>query len=118
MNILQECLSEIDIVFPDVEICPCPLAEKDHKENPRVFAHTIHIENTICVCRAFSRLPISNQRGIIFHEMGHLYDYANPNSEIRKEIKDPEIRADMICELFFDIRIFYDSNKIQCVLED
>jgi len=51
----------------------CKLVEKDHARDSRVFAHVFHRHNkAICVCRAFSRLPLGHRIGIILHEIGHL----------------------------------------------
>ena len=51
----------------------CPLIEKDHKESPRVHAHVFHKQNrTICLAKAFNRLPLGHKVGIMLHEIGHL----------------------------------------------
>jgi hypothetical protein len=51
----------------------CPVVEKDHKEDPRVYAHVFHKpKKTICLCRAYDRLPLGHKLGIMLHEIGHL----------------------------------------------
>lgn len=50
----------------------CALAERDHKEDIRNYAHTYHYENTICLAEAFWELPRQYRDGIILHEIGHL----------------------------------------------
>lgn len=55
-----------------VKMRHCALAEKEHREKLRWYAHTYHYENTICVCNAFWDLPKDNREAIILHEIGHL----------------------------------------------
>jgi hypothetical protein len=51
----------------------CKLVEQDHKEDNRVYAHVFHKpKKTICLARAFDRLPLGHKIGIMLHEIGHL----------------------------------------------
>ncbi len=57
-----------------VRLCiGCHLAEKDHAEADRYYAHTLHIAATICVCEAFGELSTGSQYGVLLHEFGHIY---------------------------------------------
>lgn len=55
----------------------CPVAEEDHEEDPRYYAHTfcaLHPKgDTICVARAFEELDDRFKVGILLHEFGHLF---------------------------------------------
>lgn len=42
--------------------------EKDH----RVFAHTRHFPNVVCLHPKIESLPMENLRGILAHEIGHI----------------------------------------------
>lgn len=122
-DILNYALSFIDAdiceeFFIGVKIDQCNLAEQDHAEMERVHAHTMHKDRVICVCDSFWDLPDGNQLGIIFHELGHIMDSEMEESQLRCEVKDAEIRADMISELYFGMKIYYDKNKIQWVNEE
>jgi hypothetical protein len=72
--ILEHILAQFGFDPPDIFLDrSCKLIEKDHAKDPRVFAHVFHRRNkAICVCRAFSRLPLGHRIGIILHEIGHL----------------------------------------------
>ena len=51
----------------------CKLSERDHAEDPRVFAHVFcDRTDTICLCKDFDLLPAGHKIGIILHEIGHL----------------------------------------------
>lgn len=50
----------------------CALADEDHKQTKRYYAHTYHKEGVICVAGAFYRLPVNYRLGILLHELGHL----------------------------------------------
>jgi hypothetical protein len=51
----------------------CADVEKDHKEDPRVYAHVFHKPNkTMCLSRAFDKLPLGHKLGVMLHEIGHL----------------------------------------------
>lgn len=53
-------------------IIGCPIAEKDHKDSPRQYAHALHLDNVICVTHKMEELPTKNLVGIFFHEFGHI----------------------------------------------
>lgn len=50
----------------------CAIADRDHRENIRNYAHTYHYPRTICLAEAFWELPREYRDGIILHEIGHL----------------------------------------------
>lgn len=71
---LRQIKLHVDPAPRNVRLCVgCHLAEKDHVEAERYYAHTFHLVNAICVCEAFSELPTGTQYGILLHEFGHLY---------------------------------------------
>jgi len=72
-----------------VAVKHCELAEKDHREEFRVYAHTFHRKNVICVCSAFNSLPDTWRLAILLHEVGHLLagqraSEASANEAVRK----------------------------------
>lgn len=55
-----------------VEVRWCSMAQKDHDESPRQYAHTFHRkEPVVCVCREWWDLPRGYRDGIMAHEVGH-----------------------------------------------
>ena len=60
--------------FPYVRLDrKCRVAELDHAQDGRVFAHVFHHAGLIiCLCRAFDKLPLGHRIGILLHEIGHL----------------------------------------------
>lgn len=50
----------------------CSLAEREHQQNLRWYAHTYHYDNTICVCEDFWGLPKKHFDAILLHEIGHI----------------------------------------------
>ena len=51
----------------------CRMAEKDHHDDLRVYAHVFHgPDMTICLCKAYSKLTLGHKIGIMVHEIGHL----------------------------------------------
>ena len=50
----------------------CAMADKENKIHPRQLAHVFHRPNTICVARAFDRLPTGFKLGLLAHECGHI----------------------------------------------
>ena len=80
----------------------CPLADKDHAETERFYAHTFHKAKTICVATAFADLPPEHQIGILLHEFGHLFGGMN------------EAEADLWVDEVLGIDISY-VNTIQWV---
>lgn len=80
----------------------CPLADKDHAEAERFYAHTFHKPKTICVATAFAGLPPEHQIGILLHEFGHLFGGMN------------EAEADLWVQKVLGIDIDY-VNTVQWV---
>jgi len=50
----------------------CPYAIKDNKNSPRVFAHTLHEPDRICVFEDLGKLYKKYLYGIMLHEFGHI----------------------------------------------
>lgn len=51
----------------------CRMVEKDHRDDPRVYAHVFHRPDmTICLCKAYSKLMMGHKIGLLVHEIGHL----------------------------------------------
>ena len=88
----------------DVRLCiGCHLAEKDHAEAERYYAHTFHMVGTICVCEAFGELPTGSQYGVLLHEFGHIYG--------GKE----ECDADLFSDECLGVDIAYKGSGVQYV---
>ncbi|MEM4360122.1 MAG: hypothetical protein QXT45_06300 [Candidatus Bilamarchaeaceae archaeon] len=81
----------------------CSLADKDHKEYKRQYAHTHHKgPNVICVAKDFWGLPLNHFAGLLAHEMGHI---------LMGEKYHPEYMADKAANKFFGIRIKYKDSQ-------
>jgi hypothetical protein len=67
----------------------CPVIEKDHKEDARVYAHAFHRKNRICVCRAIDKLSTGHKLGIMLHELGHAFgrQHDEPGADLWVEEK-------------------------------
>ena len=50
----------------------CSLADKEHQESGRQYAHVFHRNGAICVSSAFESLPTRLKIAILLHETGHL----------------------------------------------
>lgn len=86
-----------------ITIKPCKLADKDHIESLRQYAHTYHIKgNVICVAGAWATLPIGIQMGLIAHEVGHL---------LAGHVEHAEEEADRLANKFFGITIRYRNSS-------
>ena len=49
----------------------CGLANEEHEESRRQYAHVFHKAGTICVADAFFDLPEKTQLALLLHEVGH-----------------------------------------------
>jgi hypothetical protein len=58
--------------MPEIILRNCPLADHQHAQNMRQYAHTFHHDNTICVARALWKLPKKHREAVLLHEIGHL----------------------------------------------
>lgn len=92
----------------------CKLAEKDHEESLRQYAHVHHIKgNVICVAGAWVLLPFATEMGLIAHEVGHL---------LIGDTEHSEVEADKTANKFFRITIRYrhtvHGNDLQYLLYD
>jgi hypothetical protein len=87
----------------------CVLANHDHADSPRVFAHTLHVEEYICVSHNFELLADSYQFGIMFHEFAHLF------CEYLYE-EHTEEDADDFSRIELGIPLVYDTSlEVQCI---
>lgn len=119
---------------------PCALANRDHTADPRIFAHTHHAragrafiipsDDTVCVSRALHAQPAKVQRGILWHELGHLLDgHLQPDeerptaAELRtadrvyadrpKAERLEEARANARVRYCYGVRIRYNRDGVQ-----
>lgn len=79
----------------------CGIADRDHKNSLRQYAHTLHYRNTICIAGVWAKLPIDYQMGVIAHEVGHL---------LAGNVEHSEEEADSLANKFFHIRIRYKNG--------
>lgn len=60
----------------------CDEVEREHECSARQYAHVFHKgARTICVAKAFWKLPKSYRDGIISHEIGHILAGRNGNEQ-------------------------------------
>jgi len=97
--------------FEDVMLQHCGKAEADHKRKKRWYAHTNHVADVICICRAFENLGDEQRAGILMHEFGHLFCERFP----RLYPKNNDDNADAACENEFNIPIYYDDDDLEVV---
>ena len=50
----------------------CKLAQKEHNESRRQYAHVFHVPNQICLAYEFADLPERFRLGLLMHELGHI----------------------------------------------
>jgi hypothetical protein len=80
----------------------CHFCLIDNQKDPRVFAHTRHIPNTVCVHPHLDQLPPSHIRGILAHEIGHIL-----SGEMFNDWS--EEAADTFCLEYLGYPLDYDS---------
>lgn len=112
----------------------CAEVDRLHAKKWRQFCHTMHRENVICCARETNDLTDENIRGLMFHELAHIVaeqhtDLLFHDSGLQVEQDDrgqllffmddqevdPEIFTDALAERIFQVRIYYDQNKLQWV---
>lgn len=81
------------------KIKECELANREHKESKRQYAHVFHNINTICIAHAMRNLPATHYYGILAHEIGHLISGGG------------ERQADRIMYETYGIKIRYKDSK-------
>lgn len=84
-----------------IKIKHCKLAQADHDESVRQYAHTFHKKNVICMCKELNALPNKHYWAIIAHEIGHLI----------AGHRGSEKTADKAANKFFGIKIYYTDSK-------
>lgn len=96
-------ISGLGILSSPVEIrFDCPYAQKDHAACGRVFAHTLHEPNTVCLDPSVLTLPPRFLTGILLHEFGHILAEAEWND-------DSEEAADLAVKMFLGAELGYES---------
>lgn len=117
-EVRQQVLARCDHL-PRIKLEQCFQADQDHERERRVYAHWGHKKGIICYAKAFEKLPIANQRGILYHEFGHaIDDFLDETDEANKkfvEIEDDEVRADFIAVEMFDVPLSYDRKGVQII---
>ena len=73
--------------------------DKKTKEQKRSYAHTYHKSDVICISRDFFKLPMKHQRGILYHEIGHILTPGGDEHDADKFMFDN-----------FKIEIKYDNS--------
>ena len=85
----------------EVRVRHCPRADREHRASRRQYAHVGHVRRVVCIARAFWRLPRRHQRGVLFHELGHLALGPRRHSEAA---------ADRAAHRHYDVHIRYRSS--------
>lgn len=88
----------------------CAIAERDHERSLRQYAHTLHRDGVICVCRAFWDLPVNYFFGVLAHEIGHIFAE-------RAGLTSTEDEADEVVWLMYEIHIKYKDGPFGKQLE-
>jgi hypothetical protein len=55
-----------------VRVRECRRADREHKRSNRQYAHVGHVHGVVCIAKALWRIPARYQRGVLFHELGHM----------------------------------------------
>ncbi len=76
LDTVQSWMQELNDAMIDAGLRPllleiCAEADRDHKKDPRVFAHTNHKDRVICMSKFWLHLPIDRAFGVLVHEAGH-----------------------------------------------
>jgi hypothetical protein len=97
---VQERVPDLPRIKLEVD---CKYAIQDHEEELRVFAHTLHLKDTICVHSDLNKLSDAYIYGILAHEFGHIIAdtfWDDPDEEA----------ADLAAREFLGLDIFYGSE--------
>lgn len=94
-------------MVPSVKVKFCSMIDEERGDKEtlaekRSYAHVNHKPNTICVAGDFFDLPLHYQKGILFHEIGHLLTRGGDEHDADKFMFDNfdiEIKYDNILEL-------------------
>lgn len=78
----------------DFGVMVCDQADEEHAVSARQFAHVDHEDGMICVADALIDQPVDVQRGILWHEVGHLLVDADPESADYALTLHPEFEHD------------------------
>lgn len=101
------------LLIMKIKIKHCKIAEEDHKDCKRWYAHTFHYQGSdnhqgsvesreiICVAKDFDNLPIEHKMGILAHEIGHLI----------AGYEADEITADITAKNALGVRIRYMNSE-------
>lgn len=85
----------------NLKIRICDLANKEHEDSLRQYAHTFHRSDYICLATEFFELPIDYAMGILAHEVGHLLSGSNSS----------ELEADHAVMRKLGVTIHYMDSK-------
>lgn len=95
-----------------IKLRHCMDVEREHEASWRQFAHSIHVNNSICYSYSMEELEEAQRQGIFMHEFGHIfcdkYPYLWPDNE--------DEDADQVCEEEFGVPIFYDRESVEFVI--
>lgn len=91
-----------------LKIRHCDIAEQHHQKAKRQYAHMGHIDNVICICKAFLDLPPSHYYGILAHEIGH--QIVAKSGYRPQSYKDGERAADVAIEQLCNLKVRYAST--------
>ena len=90
----------------------CEFAEEDHMVSDRQYAHSLHVPNTVCWCKASLDLPETNIMGIAAHEIAHVLR----GEGLRKKDRDrDEAATDFWALNHLGVEIDYDEKEVQFV---
>jgi len=81
----------------------CPMAEEQHRADPRGYMHTHCRPETICSSWAAGELSMANLLGLFLHEFGHLIG-GNEQAD-----------ADIAILESFGLPILYDRRGVQYI---
>jgi hypothetical protein len=56
-----------------IQVAYCEIAQEHHDKKKRQYAHVGHYPDVICVCKEFFDLPKKIKKGILYHEISHIY---------------------------------------------
>lgn len=93
----------------------CPLADREHEESWRRFAHTLHRYDTICFAAAAeTELTDRELYGILAHEFGHLIaDRLNAPAHLDGSDEDAQAEADLAAAVILDVPVRYNERALE-----
>lgn len=101
-----------------VKLRYCGVADKDHKEEWRNFAHTFHYADIVCISKAADKeLTKDEMLGIFAHEFGHLVAdrlglRGHRSAHMKAAAQD---EADRVSEEIFGLPIQYNRRMLEVI---